>query len=125
MFHLAQCVKRSIQPNGENNEKNNQTLEFEKKLDEIIASLNEAGISNRGWSRIKIGFISGKGVNPLTKVIYLKHHSNQPYTIPQTSKYNSFMVPNNCQEFVYRIYVNAPHRLDYAKSLWNKIVEDI
>ena len=45
------------------------------------------------------------------------------FTTP--SKYNSFMVPNNCQEFVYRIYVNASHRLDYAKSLWNKIVEDI
>ena len=107
------------------NEKNNQTLEFEKKLDGVISGLNEAGIANRGWSRIKIGFISGQGVNPLTKVIYLKHRTNQPYTIPETSNYNSFMVPNNCQEFVYRIYINASHRLDYAKSLWNKIVEDI
>lgn len=106
-------------------EKNNNTIRFEKKLDGIIQLLNEAGITNRGWSRIKIGFISGKGVNPLTKVIYLKHGTNQPYTIPETSNYNSFMVPNNCQEYVYRIYVNTCYKIEYAKSLWNKTMEDI
>ena len=104
---------------------NNQTLEFEKKLDGVIRALNEAGISNRGWSRLKIGFISGRGVNPLTKVIYINHHTKQPYTIPETSNYNSFMVPNNCQEFVYRIYVNTSYKIEYAKSLWDIIVKDI
>ena len=94
---------------------------FEIKLDNIITQLNNTGITNKGWSKIKIGFISGKGENPLKKVVYFKNSLQHPH---QLKEYNSFMAPKTCQEYIYRIYSDTDYKLDYARSLWKKIIED-
>ena len=100
------------------NSKTEEIQEFESKLDSIIEKLNKSNIENRGWSKIKIGFISGNGVNPLKNVVYFNNSLQNPFTI---DKYSSFMVPKSCQEYIYRIYLNSPDKMDIAKSLWNEI----
>ena len=90
-------------------------LTLEGKLARIVTKLNEMGIPNKGWSKIKIGFISGNGKNPLQNVVYFKD-TQHPYVEEQ---YSSFIVPKNCQEYIYRIYTNNSERLDEAKSVWD------
>ena len=54
-------------------------------------------------------------------VVYFKNSlQKQPFTV---EVYSSFMVPKNCQEYIYRIYSNDSYNLDYAKSLWNEVIK--
>jgi len=101
---------------------------FENKLDNIVRLLNTKKIPNRGWKKSKIGFISGDGENPLKNVIYFDSQEIQDdNTIPfgfKLEKYSSFMTPQNCQEYIYRIYINSTNFRDYkyGKNLWHAIV---
>ena len=102
------------------NEKSNTIQDFEDKLDNIVTMLNNSGIKNRGWSKIKIGFISGNGENPLKNVLYFKYSLQNPFTV---DNYSSFMAPTNCQEYIYRIYIDGTNKIKYAKSLWRAVIK--
>ena len=78
---------------------------------EIVGGCN---IENRGWSKIKIGFISGNGDNPLKRVVYFKKNEDPHYL----EEYTSFMAPKNYQEYIYRIYINDSRHFANAKSIW-------
>ena len=96
------------------NEVTEEVKQFEQKLDNIVAILNGCNIENRGWSKIKIGFISGHGGNPLKRVVYFKKNEDPHYL----EEYTSFMAPKNYQEYIYRIYINDSKQFDNAKSIW-------
>ena len=93
---------------------------FEEKLDNIVTILNNSGIKNKGWSKIKIGFISGNGENPLKNVVYFKNSLQSPFIVDE---YPSFIAPKSCQEYIYRIYSNNSDKLSYAKSIWNEVIK--
>jgi hypothetical protein len=65
--------------------------------------------------KCKIGFISGNGENPLKNVVYFNKNKQNAY---KTENYSSFMAPKNCQEYIYRIYIDNENDLDKAKQLW-------
>jgi HD superfamily phosphohydrolase len=96
----------------------NTIRNLEDKLDMIVTKLNEMEIPNKGWSKIKIGFISGNGKNPLQNVVYFKDLQH-PYI---EEEYSSFIVPKNCQEYIYRIYANDSSSLIKGKSVWNALI---
>ena len=96
------------------NEVTEEVKQFEQKLDNVVAILNGCNIENRGWSKIKIGFISGNGDNPLKRVVYFKKNEDPHYL----EEYTSFMAPKNYQEYIYRIYINDSRHFDNAKSIW-------
>lgn len=102
---------------------NNQDKQedIEARLNEITNMLTIDGITNRGVMKCKIGFISGNGVNPLKNVVYFNKNKQTAYKI---KNYSSFMAPKNCQEYIYRIYVDNEDDLDTAKQLWNNLIEN-
>jgi len=87
------------------------------KLTEIIT---QAGIKHKGISKCKIGFISGNGENPLINVPYFKKTIRNAYKI---NHYASFMAPQNCQEYIYRIYTNNEIGIEEARSLWTTFIK--
>jgi len=97
-----------------NNNKDKQE-DIEARLNEIINMLTNDGITNRGIMKCKIGFISGNGENPLKNVVYFNKNKQNAY---KTENYSSFMAPKNCQEYIYRIYIDNENDLDKAKQLW-------
>ena len=103
-----------------NNNKDKQE-DIEASLNEIINMLIIDGITNRGVMKCKIGFISGNGVNPLKNVVYFNKNKQSAYKI---QNYSSFMAPKNCQEYIYRIYIDNENDLDKAKQLWNNLIEN-
>ena len=34
------------------------------------------------------------------------------------------MAPKNCQEYIYRIYIDNENDLDKAKQLWDNLIEN-
>jgi len=90
------------------------------KLKKIVKTLDENGISNSGITSTKIGFISGDGGNPLEMVPYFKKGTINAY---KTSNYSSFMVPKNCQEYIYRIYITNNSDVKEAKKIWTSIIK--
>ena len=103
-----------------NNNKDKQE-DIEARLNEIINMLTIDGITNRGIMKCKIGFISGNGENPLKNVVYFSKNKQSAYKI---QNYSSFMAPKNCQEYIYRIYIDNENDLDKAKQLWNNLIEN-
>ena len=103
-----------------NNNKDKQE-DIEARLNEIINMLTIDGITNRGIMKCKIGFISGNGENPLKNVVYFSKNKQSAYKI---KNYSSFMAPKNCQEYIYRIYIDNENDLDKAKQLWNNLIEN-
>ena len=103
-----------------NNNKDKQK-DIEARLNEIINMLTIDGITNRGIMKCKIGFISGNGENPLKNVVYFSKNKQSAYKI---QNYSSFMAPKNCQEYIYRIYIDNENDLDKAKQLWNNLIEN-
>ena len=93
---------------------------FEEKLDNIVTLLDNSEIENKGWSKIKIGFISGNGENPLKNVVYFNNSLQRPFRVEE---YPSFIAPKSCQEYIYRIYLNDTYKLAFAKSLWNEVIK--
>ena len=102
-----------------NNEDSN-VKDIETKLNEIINILMVDGIKNRGIMKCKIGFISGNGENPLKNVVYFNKYK-KAFKI---ESYSSFMAPKNCQEYIYRIYVDDEDDLLKARKLWNNLIEN-
>ena len=82
--------------------------------------LNVDKIKNRGIMKCKIGFISGNGENPLTNVVYFNKYKKSAFKI---KIYSSFMAPKNCQEYIYRIYVDNENDLVSGRNLWNNLIE--
>ena len=103
-----------------NNNKDKQE-DIEARLNEIINMLTIDGVTNRGIMKCKIGFISGNGENPLKNVVYFSKNKQSAYKI---QNYSSFMAPKNCQEYIYRIYIDNENDLDKAKQLWNNLIEN-
>ncbi len=103
-----------------NNNKDKQE-DVEARLNEIINMLTIDGVTNRGIMKCKIGFISGNGENPLKNVVYFSKNKQSAYKI---QNYSSFMAPKNCQEYIYRIYIDNENDLDKAKQLWNNLIEN-
>jgi len=101
-----------------NNNKDKQE-DIEARLNEIINMLTNDGITNRGIMKCKIGFISGNGENPLKNVVYFNKNKQNAY---KTENYSSFMAPKNCQEYIYRIYIDNENDLDKAKQLWANLI---
>ena len=93
---------------------------IDKKCNIIEMTLKEKGILTTGIIKTKIGFISGNGSNPLNNVPYFKKGSNEATTV---DKYDTFMAPKNCQEYIYRLYVLSNDRIEEASSLWNAIIK--
>ncbi len=103
-----------------NNEDSN-AKDIEIKLNEIINILMVDGIKNRGIMKCKIGFISGNGENPLKNVVYFNKYKKQAFKL---ESYSSFMAPKNCQEYIYRIYVDDEDDLSKARKLWDNLIEN-
>ena len=103
-----------------NNEDSN-AKDIEIRLNEIINILMVNGIKNRGIMKCKIGFISGNGENPLKNVVYFNKYKKQAFKI---ESYSSFMAPKNCQEYIYRIYVDDEGDLSKARKLWDNLIEN-
>ena len=103
-----------------NNNKDKQE-DIEARLNEIINMLTIDGVTNRGIMKCKIGFISGNGENPLKNVVYFSKNKQSAYKI---KNYSSFMAPKNCQEYIYRIYVDDENDLISARNLWNNLIEN-
>ena len=103
-----------------NNEDSN-VKDIEIKLNEIINILMVEGIKNRGIMKCKIGFISGNGENPLKNVVYFNKYKKNAF---QIESYSSFMAPKNCQEYIYRIYVDDEDDLSKARKLWDNLIEN-
>ena len=103
-----------------NNEDSN-AKDIEIKLNEIINILMVDGIKNRGIMKCKIGFISGNGENPLKNVVYFNKYKKQAFKL---ESYSSFMAPKNCQEYIYRIYVDDEGDLSKARKLWDNLIEN-
>jgi hypothetical protein len=103
-----------------NNNKDKQE-DIEARLNEIINMLTIDGITNRGIMKCKIGFISGNGENPLKNVVYFNKNKQKAYKM---KNYSSFMAPKNCQEYIYRIYIDNENDLDKAKQLWDNLIEN-
>ena len=99
-------------------EKVNKT---ELELNKVLNILNMQGIKNRGVMKCKIGFISGCGENPLKSVVYFNRYKKNTFKL---ENYSSFMVPRNCQEYIYRIYVENDEMLESAKNIWESIIEN-
>ena len=98
----------------------NESEEIENKINNLIAILSKKGILTSKIMKTKIGFISGNGSNPLNNVPYFKKGSNEATTV---DKYDTFMDPKNCQEYIYRLYVLSNDRIEEASSLWNTIIK--
>lgn len=92
------------------------------KLEQIISELDKANIKHRGIMKLKIGFISGNGKNPLNNVIYFKKNGEKCF---KKTQYDSFIVPKDCQEYIYRIYIEdfTEKQYDFALSLWEAILQ--
>lgn len=103
-----------------NNNKDKQE-DIEARLNEIINMLTIDGISNRGIMKCKIGFISGNGDNPLKNVVYFSKNKQTAYKM---KNYSSFIAPKNCQEYIYRIYIDNENDLNKAKKLWDNLIEN-
>ena len=103
-----------------NNNKDKQE-DIEARLNEIINMLTIDGVTNRGIMKCKIGFISGNGENPLKNVVYFNKNKQKAYKM---KNYSSFMAPKNCQEYIYRIYIDNENDLDKAKQLWDNLIEN-
>ena len=102
-----------------NNNNKDKQEDIEARLNEIINMLTNDGITNRGIMKCKIGFISGNGENPLKNVVYFNKNKQNAY---KTENYSSFMAPKNCQEYIYRIYIDNENDLDKAKQLWANLI---
>ena len=103
-----------------NNNKDKQE-DIEARLNEIINMLTIDGITNRGIMKCKIGFISGNGENPLKNVVYFNKNKQKAYKM---KNYSSFIAPKNCQEYIYRIYIDNETDLDKAKQMWDNLIEN-
>ena len=92
--------------------------DMDVKMTELISELDSHNIKHRGIMKLRIGFISGNGKNPLKNVVYFKKNKIGF----QKKHYDSFMVPKNCQEYIYRIYIEDfdenQHKI--ALSLWEQ-----
>ena len=101
--------------------KENMTI-IKKHFEDFVKILNKYHIINRGVMQLKIGFISGNGENPLNNVVYYEKNK-EPSKI---TEYDSFIVPKNCQEYIFRIYYE-PKNSDQEKScleLWKHFCND-
>ena len=103
------------------NNEDSDAKKLEIKLNEIINILMVDGIKNRGIMKCKIGFISGNGENPLKNVVYFNKYKKQAFKL---ESYSSFMAPKNCQEYIYRIYVDDEDDLSKARKLWDNLIEN-
>ena len=92
---------------------------LEKIINKLLEILTQSGIKHKGISKCKIGFISGNGENPLINVPYFKKTIPDAYKI---NHYASFMAPQNCQEYIYRIYTNNEMGISEARSLWTTFI---
>jgi HD superfamily phosphohydrolase len=93
--------------------------DIETSLTNIVKLLTMDGIKNRGIMKCKIGFISGNGVNPLKNVVYFNKNKQMCYKM---KNYSSFIAPKNCQEYIYRIYIDDENDLDKATHIWNNTI---
>ena len=103
------------------NNEDSDAKKLEIKLNEIINILMVDGIKNRGIMKCKIGFISGNGENPLKNVVYFNKYKKQAFKL---ESYSSFMAPKNCQEYIYRIYVDDEDDLSKARKLWDNLIKN-
>ena len=98
---------------------NSEEEKWSNNLNRLGAIITQAGIKHKGISKCKIGFISGNGENPLINVPYFKKTIRNAYKI---NHYASFMAPQNCQEYIYRIYTNNEIGIEEARSLWTTFI---
>ena len=87
--------------------------EIHVKMTELVSELDSRNIKHRGIMKLRIGFISGNGKNPLKNVVYFKKN-NVGF---QKKHYDSFIVPKSCQEYIYRIYIEDFDENQYKTSL--------
>ena len=71
--------------------------------------------------------MSGNNENPLYNVVYYdKEKIGNRLKGSIIKEYDSFMVPKNYQEYIYRIFVdsnkNSEHEMDMAKKTWLSIM---
>lgn len=93
-----------------NKEKSDQLF---AELQNFVSILNKNNIENKGIMKLKIGFISGNGENPLNNVVYFDK-TNNGFKI---NEYDSFIVPKNCQECVFRVYCDFKNDEEEKKAL--------
>jgi len=92
-----------------------KATELEKKFIDIVKKDDDLRLIVT-----KIGFISGSGENPLKNVPYFSKYSNKTYKI---AKYSSFMAPQNCQEYIYRVYKNDIKNVTKYREMWRKMMK--
>jgi len=97
----------------------NEDDEIGKKCTLLQATLSQKGILTTVM-KTKIGFISGNGENPLNTVPYFEKGESQA---KKGLRYDTFMAPKNCQEYIYRMYINNKEQIDYARQCWNAIMK--
>ena len=98
----------------------NEVEEIEKKCGIIEMMLKDKGILTTGIVKTKIGFISGTGSNPLNNVPYFEKGDLEA---SMGLRYDTFMAPKNCQEYIYRMYITNKEHIDYARKCWKAIMK--
>ena len=106
---------------------NSSISSIENQLSIVLKWLEENNVDHFNWSKIKIGFVSGNNENPLYSVVYYdKEKVGNTLTGFTIREYDSFMVPKNYQEYIYRIFIdsnkNNDHEMDAAKKTWFAIM---
>lgn len=106
---------------------NNSISSIEKQLFRALSWLEVHDVDHFNWSKIKIGFVSGNNENPLYNVVYYdKEKIGNTLKGSIIKAYDSFMVPKNYQEYIYRIFVdsnkNSEHEMEMAKKTWLSIM---
>tara|TARA_B100001540_G_scaffold170159_1_gene150390 strand:- start:405 stop:1628 length:1224 start_codon:yes stop_codon:yes gene_type:complete len=91
---------------------------MENQITEFVNILNTK--KKTIYCRTKIGFISGNGENPLKNVPYFNKHSSLAYKV---CHYSSFMAPKNCQEYIYRIYIEDTPKINTYRNLWKAMIK--
>lgn len=73
-----------------------------KKTDKVKLGMSYDIDTGMICDTIKIGFVSGNKKNPLNSVLYFKKNKYISYILPSTQ--TSFILPQNYQEIITRVY---------------------
>lgn len=106
---------------------NSSISSIERQMNTNLRWLEENDVEHFNWSKIKIGFVSGNNENPLYNVVYYdKERVGNNLKGNVIRNYDSFMVPKNHQEYIYRIFIdsnkNSEHKINMAKKTWFAIM---
>ena len=93
---------------------NNDIDEFSNKYRTVIDLIIE---------KIKIGFVSGDGENPLKKVYYYSSKDEQKKAFKKNIGESTFIIPERFQENILRLYTKNSKIKRDDQIYWNEITK--